>query len=612
MTRKTSSFAIYGLITIIASIYLVEAAILSEPPVSRIPTISLEGASYIRSNDNLPDYQYATYELSQLVSSLEQSIQLILDSTAIYIECLDQQGASILTKAGITNPDQQDFILSDPTHGLGSASTLPLWVQAIAGGSSSYAAKLLQDYFYLESSQIVQLFSSNSPLVTCATAINYSIVNAYSCSSIPCDPHYLTELQWSSQSVTLNPVGGMFPPQSSVIAFNNTFSSFPEISYYLTNYFIEQYKVDPTEYNITFSMPLVANLLDNSANTTSKVTLLSEDNEKFLFAIGAGFDLTNELILLSPIQTKFNLPSLYHAHVLYKYLQYLVDEFSSDQGQVIPGQPISQAIYSNISTAASIVLDDLTARLILKNLTNEGIDCVTLLVDSSGLLTEDAARQICSSPLLTPFGTEAIGTLVTACSNPGDPQTINLINELGFTKAEFFTFCATPGENTFYSLLTSQQLYLKNYYNCSLNYPDANRCSRQEVAILQWGSSVITQNPPPELQNELTPSDSLQTWYPDNFTKPFEYIPTLELVQRDFGAFNITPIDYVTAKSLLTFDCLFNQAMVQRAFLLFQKGDLSNFAKNFSNTDPSSLVAYLQEINNEWHESSSDEIVVDI
>ena len=61
--------------------------------------------------------------------------------------------------------------------------------------------------------------------------------------------------------------------------------------------------------------------------------------------------------------------------------------------------------------------------------------------------------------------------------------------------------------------------------------------------------------------------------------------PRLKLVQRDFNALNITDIGYVTAKSLLSSNCLFNQGMVQRAFLLFQKGDLDNFAKNFSDTD---------------------------
>ena len=115
MTKARNSHAIYSLITIIASIYFAGATILSESSQSRTFTISIEEVSDIRFNNNLPDYQYATYELSQLVFSIEQGIPLILDSIAIYFQCLEQQAASkmILANAGVTSPDQQDFILSD-------------------------------------------------------------------------------------------------------------------------------------------------------------------------------------------------------------------------------------------------------------------------------------------------------------------------------------------------------------------------------------------------------------------------------------------------------------------------------------------------------------------
>ena len=578
-----------------------------------IQTLNLGPLGFWYTAHRLPDYQFATYTLGQLVTSLELDIPTTLQSSAIKFQCLTNQQTTndFLNKAGITDPDILDLIWNDPVNGLATAGTLPYWVHAIAHGPQSGSAKILGDYFYLNSSQVNLLFRSNGQLATCVSGLNISIQNAYSCDTNPCDPHYLVTLQLSSQGVTLHPAGGAVQPEDSVTFFNRTAVGYPEISLYLTKYFIPTYNVSPDDYDITFPMNITTNLLNYSASEGSKYntnqdTLLNVGNIMFMYQVGEAFDqkgnLTN-LTLLEPISARFGLSSLQHAHVLYKYVQYLEQEFAEKRslkggkGQLSIGQFASAALYENFIGASDFVLQDLTARLILKSMATNKMNCIDLLVNStSGLLSTDSASQICASDHIAPFGTDSLKFFIEACNNEGGPEYTTMTDQLGFTRAEISIFCGSATDQTFLGMLQYSQSYLKLNYNCSVAFKSSGRCSAHEIAVLQWSSSVITQNIPPLLQGDFKTALSFSDWYPELFPKPFEYYAVLNKLSKKFNASDIQPMDYGTANKLLTFDVLFSQTQIQNAILFFENQSWDDFATAFFNVTPYPLVTYIRYI----------------
>ena len=478
-------------------------------PDDLIQTLNLGPLGFWYTAHNLPDYQFATYTLGQLVTSLELDIPTTLQSSAIKFQCLTNQQTTndFLNKAGITDPDVLNLIWNDPVNGLATAGTLPYWVHAIAHGPQSGSAKILGDYFYLNSSQVNLLFRSNGQLATCVSGLNISIQNAYGCDTNPCDPHYLVTLQLSSQDVTLHPAGGAVPPEDSVTFFNRTAVGYPEISLFLTKYFIPHYKVNPDDYNnITFSIDIATSLLNYSASAgsiynTNQDTLLNVGNIMFMYQAGEIFDQQGDNItLLEPIQARFGLDSPQHAYVLYKYVQYLEQEFAEKRslkggkGQLSIGQFASSAIYENFASASDYVLQDLTARLILKSMATNKMGCAELLVNStSGLLSTASASEICASNYIAPFDTGSLKFFIEACTNEGGTEYTIMTDQLGFTRGEISIFCGSAVDQTFLGFLQSSQSYLKLNYNCSVSFNNSGRCSAHEIAVLQWSSSVITQ-----------------------------------------------------------------------------------------------------------------------
>jgi len=590
---------------------------LAASPDDLVTTINLGALGFWYSAQRLPDYQIANYALNALVRSLEDDVPTTLQAAAIQVECLSNttkaQAVTIFSSAGIDDTDQQDLIWSDPVHGLGQRNTTGLWVHAIAGGPTSGAGKILGDYFYLTSQQLSGLLGTNSKLHSCVLGINTTVQNGYQCPTNPdgpyCGPYFLITTQWCSQNITQSPAGGVIDSKPSVTFFNTTVSGYPEIAYFLTDYFIPKYNLDPVEYNISFSLDDAQKLLNYTPSTDSKYctdedTLLHVGNQQFIFTLGLEFDADFEknqqynLTILQPIMDRFSLTSLQHAHVVWKYLQYFETEFilkesiGGNKGHLIFGQFVSQTLYQNFMQGVDNVLQDLTARIMIKNMTSNNVGCVELFENSVGLEEADATT-LCQNSILSPFNQTVIEFLVLVCSRIGGEEYDLFRTTTGLTQPQMTLLCKYNGANTLFGLMTGSSIYLKDHYGCSASYAGAARCSSSEIIVKQWATSAITQNVPDLLQDDFKTSDSLKDWYPDAFPKPWEYSAVLNILAKNLPA-PPTPIDFITARQLLTFDKFFGQTMIQAAAIYFEKQMWTEFSETFLGIDPYPVILYFR------------------
>ena len=596
--------------TVVDFNYQVYSLPLDASPSDLITTVNVGTLGFWYSAHNPPSHEFGTFALSATLISLEKDIPTTLQCAAIQFQCLNtrEYANRILAKYNIKDPDLQEFIWSDPVYGIGERKTLPLWAHAIAGGPNSGAAKILGEYFYLTNQQLTGLLSNSEPsvsdLVSCVNGLNSSIANGYNCSTTPCQPFYLVSIQWTSQHVTKHPAGGIIPAKDSVVFYNETVEGYPEISYFLKEYFIPTYDVDPEEYDLTFSVDMFSPLFNTTPSTDSKYctdpkTLLHFGNQKFIYDIGKQFDEKGDLQLLEPIKERFELPSLQHAHVLYKYLVYFESEFivrSSAGGRKvhsIMGQIANKALYETYTEMADFLLLDLTSRIILDNMTNYSMGCVELFELSTDISTDEAIR-VCQTKPLTPFNLSSIGFLVTICNQKTGEEYSQFLDESGLELYEMAAFCTGVDKKTFAGMMQASQLYLKDHYQCAPSVPKAKRCSSQEIAVMQWRNSAITLNVPPVLEGTFTPSDSVKDWYPSKFSKPFEYLAVLNLLSKTLSPEDFEPIDYDTTKKLLTFDRLFSPVIMQLIFVYWENGKWSEFAETIYDIKPYPFITYLR------------------
>jgi len=587
-------------------------------PDDLVTTINLGALGFWYSAQRLPDHQIANYAINSLIRSLEEDIPTTLQAAAIQVECLNRgdksQALNIFSAAGIDDDDHQDLIWSDPVHGLGQRPSTALWVHAIAGGPGSGAGKILGDYFYLTSQQLNSLLGSNSQLHSCVNGINSTVTNGYACPTNPdgdyCAPYFLVTTQWSSQNITKNPAGGVIDSKPSVTFFNTTVAGYLELEYFLTEYFITAYNVDPAEYDIIFSLELTKQLLNYTASEgsqycTDEDTLMHVGNQQFIWEIGQQFDADTllhnnqtNLTILQPIADRFNLPSLQHAHVLWKYIQYFQSEFilkeswSGNKGHLIFGQFVSESLYQSYIFAVDNVLQDLTSRVMIKNMTSNNVGCVELFENSIGL-DEDSATTLCQNDLLSSFNQTVIEFIVLVCSRISGEEYNQFRAATGLTQPQMTLLCQSNAENSFFGIMAGSELYIKNHYACSPSYANAPRCSSSELIVNQWASSAITLNVPDLLKDDLPVSDSLKDWYPQAFNKPFEYAAVLKLLNKNFPT-PPNPIDFKTASQLLTFDKFFSQTMCQNAAIFFEQQMWTEFSDTFFGVDPYPVVLYFR------------------
>ena len=540
--------------------------------------------------------------LNNLADGFETSLGLGVTSQSVFAGFIqgkqDQIYQLIFEKANI---DQAtfDYIWSDAQYGWNQPGTFQTWIQASHEGVDNATSRLLMEYFYLSFEQMSVIL--NGELKKYMAAMDSNVANMFNCSEVPCNSKYLGYLQWAQQGVTLHLPGNNSKP--SIFATGNiTLSGYPEISYYLKDYFPKTVSDDPEYQKVTFSVPLALRLFNRSNILHHPLTdwdiLIHIGNLEFLFSVGEEYKKTGNLSTFQPMMDRFGLDSLHQSHVLFSYLEYFTSNFSTrrDQGgtpELITGggKIASIAYYSFIDLQEFLSLQ-LTSLTIVRNLTNQNITCEAMIDGSVNVDPKSTSAQLCKSLNITTLeeSLDSVKQLVQSCwAQEGDSWDF-LINKSALTNSNLQSMCYAPNA-IFAQALRSAEISLYKHYNCTtLN----KRCNKYQLAVMQWSNSSVTSNVPEILKNDLKSSFSVADWDNKTFSKPVEWKPVLNFLKEVFEGKEAVGLSYDEALHLLNFDHIFNGLQLQNIFLMLRNDQMENITKIYNVSDPWPLIYYLR------------------
>lgn len=548
--------------------------------------------------------------MSQLIVGIESQIidyaaaQGIL---ALFFSSKDD-ALTLFESVGLS-VNKSNELWEDSSFGWKNATTFVSWVQATNQGLYNQSSKMIKDYFHLTYTQMSPILSNLQPKIQIISEI---ISNMYceNKTNHTCDSRYLAALQWSQQGVTLNPPGGM-GAAPSIVSTNSTAEGFPEISYYYSDYFLPKITNATPYLNITFDVEWAYNLLARSGNPknwlTSPNLMFHQGNLKFLFLQGAIFENSQNLSDLEPIRDRFLLKDLYQTHVFWKYMDYMVEEFAlmgpknGTRETLGLGAFSAQYFYQQFAALKDFLLTDITAKSLLANLTQCNMTCSDLFNKSMEDANSSILDSICNKdPHLRKLNEDSMIFLSDLCLNQYDPIWFDFMTQNGLNKKQMLEICA-PDFGYLGPLIINTNKFIKDFYGCKA---DSDYCSSHEIALKQWGQSLITLNPLPLLRGMYNSSFSVSDWNKELFVKPIEFLGFLNVSLLNRSKI-IMPSDRlginetISAK-LLTFDCLFNAVMNSKAFIFYKNNDMKNFTKNFLVENPLLLLNYLRYVTLEF------------
>lgn len=571
--------------------------------IMSVPNLAAFGAWYqLQTSEK---YLLAIQTMSQLIVGIENEIIDLALSQGILALFITrkQQAIDLFTSLGIKQSKAVE-LWGDPVFGWKNSTTFVSWVKASKEGIYNLTSKMLKDYFHLTYSDMSSLLSNLQPNID---SIMDLVTNMYCVNktNLTCDSRYLAALQWSTQGITMNPPGGIGAAKS-IISTNSTAEGYPEISYYYSDYFLNKVTNATPYLNMTFEVEWAYNLLARSGDPKnwlkSPYLMFHQGNLKYLYKQGAIFDETNDLNDLEPIRERFILKNIYQAHVFWRYMDYAVEEFalmSSKNGtreSLGLGAFSAQYFYSAFMEVKDFLLNDITGKSILANLSESNITCEQLFNKSMTHITKQNLLSICNNDSnLLNFDTDSMLFLSDLCLNQFDEIWMNFMQRNNLTKINMFELC-DPSFGYLGPLIISTNKNIKDFYKCKA---DADYCSDQEIALKQWGQSTITLNPLPILKGRYYNSSfSVSDWNPSKFPKPIEFLAFLNRSQLNRSN-QVTDedregVNETVSAVLLTFDCLFNAVMNNKAFIYYLNNDFENFSKNFLIKNPLLLLNYLR------------------
>lgn len=381
---------------------------------------------------------------------------------------------------------------------------------------------------------------------------------------------------------------------------NDTVSGYPEISYYLSQFFPQSVSDGPEYQNVTFSVELALRLFNRSDVLNQPLknwdVLMHYGNLEFIFAIGEEYQKNGSLTVFQPMMDRFGLDSLQQTRVLYSYLDYFTRNFSNFEDQeggspqfIISGGQIAGAIYSSFVNLQEFLPLHLTSLYIYRHFRNMNYTCEDIIINSMNI-EEYTEQQVCQSLNYTDEADSlaSIKLLVASCwAQEGDVWDF-LLQTTYLKRANLLTICF-DSNTAFMQALTTAELALYDHYNCS---SFGKRCNKFSMAVLQWSNSSITSNIPDFLNEDVSSTMTVSDWNPVTFPRAVEYRPVMSYLNKVFDGRQIPGWSYEKAASLLDFNHLSNSLVIAKTFLQMQNGLLANISEQFGVEDPLPLVYY--------------------
>lgn len=554
------------------------------------------------------DYVIAIQAFGQLIGGLEDEIYEFALAQGVLGMLLStkEEGIAHFLSIGIV-PEKAELLWEDKQFGWKNATTFHVWVKAARDGVFSLSAKMLRDYFHLIYTKIdalLRYLKDNVDMIEIILVNNYCKDKT----KFNCDSRFLSVLQWTSQGVTKNPPGGV-GGSDSIMSTNNTAEGYPEISYFLEEYFFKKISNSSEYHNVTFNATWAYKVTARSGDAKKWLTepflIFHQGNLKFLFEKGKIFEETKNLSDLQSIKERFLLDNIYQTHVFWAYFNYLVSEFAvmkpnnGSKESLGLGALSSQFFYQNFMNIKDFLLPEIRRKGLLAKMEDFELNCVKLMNFS---ITEAINyTDVCLDQNLTSWDENSMDFLQSLCISDGSAWNSFRLNH-NLSKENMFELCGNVEKpQTFQSLLIEVNSLIKKQYNCSI-FEDY--CSEMELALKQWGHSEITNNPLPLLNRFYNKSLSVSDWNPIKFEKSLEFLAFLNISKLNTS--NLTrDIDrkgFSDEKSeyLLTFDVLFNAVIDSKAFILYQNNNISAFETLFQYDNPLLLLNYLRYITFEF------------
>ena len=545
-----------------------------------------------------PDSTLLLQAFGQLITGLQTQITENILAQALkeifYAQKADT--IAIFEKIGVDSNTSR-ALWNDPFYGFATIGTLAPWIVASRSGVKSSSATLLQAHFRLPFDQLYNILEGT--LKSSIDGIKQLAENNY-CALVTqdlCNGDYFAAVQWATQNITINPPGGI-GPTPSIAASNISAKGFPEISYYYKEVFLKNINNTASYQNITFCPKWAYKRLQVSKDPKKWLTdpslFLHIGNLQFLWATGEKFDQSQKLEDLQPIVERFEMQSLYHAHVLWEYLKYMLYDFAMHTKQggnrvnLGGGAFSSQGLYSAYVAVKDELLSNVTGALWLAN--NKNKSCSDIMNASISGLSQESLNSLCAKPIDISF----LKYVTEVCDTDYSNENKNFLNKFNLTHLQVLQLCdTTSSKNSLISSLAEVQEKIYNHYKCT---GLKMRCTREEIAVMQFANSNITENIFPEIEDVIPKRSNFYNG------KPYEIKDFKKRYQEYFKNNDTNGVSYKDALKLLTFDSLFSAVMDGQALTAFENKNftfLNEIYPGFKG-DEIVLISYIKKMGIDW------------
>lgn len=322
----------------------------------------------------------------------------------------------------------------------------------------------------------------------------------------------------------------------------------------------------------------------------------------YLSKIGLLFEETKDFSHLEPIRKRFLLNNTEQTHVFWSYIQYMVDGFAlrlqdnGTSGIIGTAGLTAGGLYEQFSNLTNYLNKEITAQTIYQNLTDSNTSCKILFNNSLSCNDSDIKTEsICAyiEKEKEKWELEGILLMIDICRNNQDANSLKFMNKTGVTSRELMEICdfGIKDRITFGVILHDRMIEIKQQYNCSglLDY-----CSDKEIALMQWGQSKITKNPPKSIAQRKPQARSVNGWDSKAFPQEIEYSAFVERFGKIFSDEEKLPLNTSFSAKLLTFDCLFSASVLQNLLIWKKNGQYDNITATLNIKNATAILEYLR------------------
>jgi hypothetical protein len=502
---------------------------------------------------------YGLWHLYYVVVTLQDQLK---DSVTAYVIYNRNFTDTVSTKAYLIDAGLSDAaateLLTDTTYGWGSWPGVKQWVIAQAQvneGSSTCDGMMdyINNHFQIEG--LDALVAVDSLFYNLTQQVYADMTTRYGNN----DPTDLANLQFTTLGVLANlpldlgSLNGTYGP--SFLSLNATMG-FPELEL-----FVKQQKM-----NVTSVYPISSSLFEIQHEFPKNNTgsLVNYNNIISFFSLLS----TNNFTAL---YQQFNFTDASQIPAVAGYIQYISGnlDFKGPNGR-LDGYSTALAKWSQkawVNSTNYLEYDayyGLAARLLFCEYVSQNVTCEALL--SQGNIEVQNALLMCQDPEVgwdtnVPSSFRNLQVWTEAALKKEESLAYKTLLSRHIFSSEDLNTVLYDSSNSMNQSCTDLMETVSTYYHCQKSF-----CTYAELLQLQWGNSSVTYDLLPGLTScGVTPSLSMQEWFPTHYKQPVEWREVSDLSMDFSGA-------------LLSYDSFLNPITLRSFYHEYFKGNYTQVA----------------------------------